>query len=37
LGAIHVTVKGYLLYKKKSLELWLMPNQEIHVEAYLGN
>jgi hypothetical protein len=36
-GVIHLTVKGYLLYKRKSLELWLVPNQEIHVEAYLKN
>jgi hypothetical protein len=37
LGAIHLTVKGYLLYKIKSLELWLVPNQEIHAEVCLGN
>jgi hypothetical protein len=37
LGVIHLTVKGYLLYKRKLLELWLVPTQEICVEAYLRN
>jgi hypothetical protein len=36
-GVIHLTLKAYLLYKRKPLELWLVPNQEISVEAYLRN
>jgi hypothetical protein len=31
-GAFFTTVKGYVLYKTKFLELWLVPNLQIHVE-----
>lgn len=34
---IHLTVKENLPYQTISLEYWLVPNQEICVEAYLRN
>jgi len=31
-GVIHPTIKRYLFYKRKLLELWLVQNLELHVK-----
>jgi len=32
-GVIHPTIKTYLLYKRKLLELWLVQNLELQVKS----